>query len=134
MMQMTWSSAGAVMHRDSTGRTATSAGGAGAPHPHSADLLGSVRDPPGPGGFEWGPEKDTPGKELTALGNGATAPAALAPSLLQTTWATCAPNDVDSIVVGPSSAQDQEAQFFTELTGEPGVPNGGVVVWLDVHP
>jgi hypothetical protein len=43
-------------------------------------------------------------------------------------------HDVESIVVGPSSAQVQEAQFFTELTGDPGVATGGVVVWFDVHP
>jgi hypothetical protein len=89
---------------------------------------------PGPGGFEWGPETDALGQELTALGNGATAPAALAPSLRQTYLGDMRAHDVDSIVVGPSSAQDQEAQFFSELTGEPGVPNGGVVVWFDVHP
>jgi hypothetical protein len=89
---------------------------------------------PGPGGFEWGPETDALGQELTALGNGATAPAALAPSLRQTYLGDMRAHDVDSIVVGPSSAQDQEAQFFSELTGEPGVPNGGVVAWFDVHP
>jgi hypothetical protein len=43
-------------------------------------------------------------------------------------------HDVESIVVGPSSAQVQEAQFFTELTGDPGVATGGEVVWFDVHP
>jgi hypothetical protein len=89
---------------------------------------------PGPGGFEWGPEVDALGQELTALGNGVTAPAALSPSLRQAYLGDLRAHDVDSIVVGPSSAQDQEAQFFTELTGEPGVSTGGVVVWFAVHP
>jgi hypothetical protein len=89
---------------------------------------------PGPGGFEWGPETDALGQELTALGSGAAAPAALSAPLRQTYLGDMRTHDVESIVVGPSSAQVQEAQFFTELTGDPGVATGGVVVWFDVHP
>ena len=89
---------------------------------------------PGPGGFEWGPETDALGWELTALGNGAPAPTTLSPSLRDTYLGDMHAHDVGSIVVGPSSAQGQEGQFFTELTGEPGVATGGVIVWFDVHP
>ena len=89
---------------------------------------------PGPGGFEWGPETDALGQELTALGSGAAAPAALSAPLRQTYLGDMRTHDVESIVVGPSSAQVQEAQFFTELTGDPAVATGGVVVWFDVHP
>jgi hypothetical protein len=89
---------------------------------------------PGPSGFEWGPETDALGQELTALGSGAAAPAALSAPLRQTYLGDMRTHDVESIVVGPSSAQVQEAQFFTELTGDPGVATGGVVVWFDVHP
>ena len=89
---------------------------------------------PGPGGFEWGPEKDALGLELTALGSGVPAPAGLSAPLRQTYLGEMRAHDVESIVVGPSSAQVQEAQFFTELTGDPGVATGGVVVWFDVHP
>ena len=89
---------------------------------------------PGPGGFEWGPETDALGWELSALGSGAPAPTTLSPSLRDTYLGDMRAHDVESLVVGPSSAQGQEAQFFTELTGEPGVSTGGVVVWFDVHP
>jgi hypothetical protein len=89
---------------------------------------------PGPGGFEWGPAVDALGQELTALGNGVTAPAALSPSLRQAYLGDMRDHDVDAIVVGPSAGETQEVQFFTELTGQPGESTGGVVVWFDVHP
>jgi hypothetical protein len=89
---------------------------------------------PGPGGFEWGPETDDLGQELTALGNGATAPTALSPSLRETYLDDMRAHGVDAIVVGPSTASTQEVRFFTELTGQPGESTGGVVVWFDIHP
>jgi hypothetical protein len=89
---------------------------------------------PGPGGFVWGPEKDALGQELTALGSGAVAPAALSPALRATYLGDMRAHGVDAIVVGPSEGQDQEARFLTEVTGQPGESTGGVVVWFDVHP
>ena len=89
---------------------------------------------PGPGGFEWGPEKDALGQELTALGGGTAAPAALSPSLREIYLGDMRAHGVDAIVVGPSAGEDQLARFFTELTGQPGDSTGGVVVWFDVRP
>jgi len=89
---------------------------------------------PGPGGFEWGPEKDALGQELTALGDGAAAPASLSASQREAYLGDMRAHGVEAIVVGPSAGENQEAQFFTELTGQPGDSTGGVVVWFDVHP
>jgi hypothetical protein len=88
---------------------------------------------PGARGPEWGPDTDALGQELTALGSGATVPT-LSSSLRETYLGDMRAHDVDAIVVGPSSGEGAEAQLFTELTGEPGVSTGGVIVWFDVHP
>jgi hypothetical protein len=89
---------------------------------------------PGPSGHMEGPDLDPLGQELNELDSlGQPVPTTLPASQRQTYLSDLRAHDVTSIVVGPSSGQEQEAQFFTELLGVPGVSTGGVVVWFDVH-
>jgi hypothetical protein len=89
---------------------------------------------PGPGGHMEGPDLDPLGQELIELDSlGQPAPSAIPAAQRQTYLSDLSAHDVGSVVVGPSSGQDQVARFFTALLGTPGVSTGGVVVWFDVH-
>jgi hypothetical protein len=89
---------------------------------------------PEAGGRQVGPALDPLGEELSALGNGAVATVTLSASQREVYLSDMRAHGVDAIVVGPSATEDQEVQFFTELTGQRGESTGGVVVWFDVHP
>jgi hypothetical protein len=87
---------------------------------------------PGPGGHEWNAELDPLGAELTALGEGATAPAQLSAADRATYLDDMSAHDVTTVIVGPATGSTQVAQLMTELLGRPGTSTGGVTVWYDV--
>jgi dolichyl-phosphate beta-glucosyltransferase len=87
---------------------------------------------PGPGGHEWNAELDPLGAELTALGEGATAPAQLSAADRATYLGDMSAHDVTTVIVGPATGSTQVAQLMTELLGRPGTSTGGVTVWYDV--
>ncbi len=89
---------------------------------------------PGPGGHVWNAELDPLGEELTALGQGASAPAELSASDRAAYLADMSDHDVTTVIVGPATRSAQVALLMTELLDRTGTRTGGVTVWYGVQP
>jgi hypothetical protein len=94
--------------------------------------LGQVFTPAKLYGHVFNAPLDALGQELTNLGNGAAAPAALTATQRASYLADLQAHDVTTVIAGPAPGQAQVEELMTELLGRSGTSTGGVVVWYRV--